>query len=162
MNHCNDYFYLLVNTIGSHLEIRNSNNKEVLASSESFNQYIFISKGNHLCKLLTILSCCSWGCQGKNTEVVCHSLLQWTTVCQTSPPWPTNLGWPHTAWLSFIELDKLWSTWSDWLLFCDCGFHLFALWCPLSACRLTWVSLILDVGYVFMAAPAKRSHCSLP
>ena len=23
---------------------------------------------------------CSWGSQGKNTEVVCHSLLQWTIV----------------------------------------------------------------------------------
>ena len=31
-------------------------------------------------------SYCSWGSQGKNTEVVCHSLLQWTTFCQTSPP----------------------------------------------------------------------------
>ena len=29
---------------------------------------------------------CSWGSQGKNTEVVCHSLLQWTTFCQISPP----------------------------------------------------------------------------
>ena len=28
----------------------------------------------------------SWGSQDKNTEVVCHSLLQWTTFCQTSPP----------------------------------------------------------------------------
>ena len=27
---------------------------------------------------------------------------------------------------------------------------------------LTWVSLTLDVGYLFTAAPAKRSHCSLP
>ena len=26
--------------------------------------------------------------------------------CQTSPPWPSCLGWPHMAWLSFIELDK--------------------------------------------------------
>ena len=49
---------------------------------------------------------CSWGSQGKNTEVVCHSLLQWTTFCQTSPPWPIPFGWPNTAWLSFIELDK--------------------------------------------------------
>ena len=48
----------------------------------------------------------SWGSQDKNTEVVCHSLLQWTTFCQTSPPWPVHLGWPHMAWLSFIELDK--------------------------------------------------------
>ena len=35
---------------------------------------------------LFAFSCCSWGSQGKNTEVICHSLLQWTTFCQTSPP----------------------------------------------------------------------------
>ena len=29
------------------------------------------------------LSYCSWGSQGKNTEAVFHSLLQWTTFCQT-------------------------------------------------------------------------------
>ena len=29
-------------------------------------------------------SYCSWGSQGKNTEMACHSLLQWTTFCQTS------------------------------------------------------------------------------
>ena len=62
------------------------------------------------------LSYCSWGSQGKNTEVVCHSLLQWTTFCQTSPPWPVHLEWPHMTWLSFIELDRLWSVWSDWLV----------------------------------------------
>ena len=86
----------------------------------------------------SILSFClfilsSWGSQGKNTEVVCHSLLQWTTFCQTSPPWPIHLGWPHTAWLNFLEFDKLWSVWSDWLVVCDCGFSLSALWCALSA-----------------------------
>ena len=31
-------------------------------------------------------SYCSWSSQGKNTEVVCHSLLKWTTFCQNSPP----------------------------------------------------------------------------
>ena len=51
-------------------------------------------------------SYCSWGSQGKNTEVVCHSLLQWTSFCQISAPWPTCSGWPHKAWLSFTELDK--------------------------------------------------------
>ena len=40
-------------------------------------------------------SYCSWSSQGKNIEVVCHSLLQWTTFCQTSPPWRIHLGWPH-------------------------------------------------------------------
>ena len=32
----------------------------------------------------------------------------------------------------------------------------------LCAYRLTWVSLTLDVGHFFTAAPVKRSHCSLP
>ena len=35
----------------------------------------------------------------------------------------------------------------------------------MSSCNtygLTWVSLTLNVGYFFMAAPAKHSHCSLP
>ena len=40
-------------------------------------------------------SYCSWGSQVKNTEVVCHSLLPWTTFCQISPPWPARLGSPH-------------------------------------------------------------------
>ena len=32
-------------------------------------------------------------------KCLCHSLLQWTTFCQNSPPWPIHLGWPYTAWL---------------------------------------------------------------
>ena len=32
-------------------------------------------------------------------EVVFHSLLQWTTFCQNSLPWPVHLGWPYMAWL---------------------------------------------------------------
>ena len=105
----------------------------------------------------------TWGSQGKNTEVVCHSLLQWTTFCQTSPPWPSCFGWPHMAWLSFIELDKavvhvIRLTSFLWLWF-QCV-------CPLMpSCNtycLTWVSLTLDMGYLFTAALAKRSRCSLP
>ena len=41
----------------------------------------------------------SWGSQGKNTEVVCHSLLWWTAFSQNSPPSPVHLGWPYMAWL---------------------------------------------------------------
>ena len=73
------------------------------------------------------------------------------------------LGWPHTAWLSFIELDKavvrvIGLTSFLWVWF-QCV-------CPLmpscNTYRLTWVSLTLDMGYLFKAAPAKRSRCSLP
>ena len=37
-----------------------------------------------------------------------HSLLQWTTFCQNSPPWTICLGWPYMAWLivSFKSYDK--------------------------------------------------------
>ena len=108
-------------------------------------------------------SYCSWGSQGKNTEVVCHSLLQWTTFCQTSPPWPGHLGWPHRAWLSFIELYKaVVLVWWDWLVFCDYGFSVCPLMPSSNTYHLTWVSLTLDVGYLFTGAPAKHSHCSLP
>ena len=102
-------------------------------------------------------SYCSWGYQGKNTEVICHSILQWTTFCQTSQPWPDHLGWPHTAWLSFIELDK---AVVRVIRLASCLWLWFQSVCPLmlslSAYHLTWVSLTLDVGYLFTAAPAKR------
>ena len=43
-------------------------------------------------------SYCSLGSQGKNTEVVWNSLLQWTIFCPNPPPWPVHLGWPYTVW----------------------------------------------------------------
>ena len=65
----------------------------------------------------------AWGSRGKNTAVVCHSLLQWTTFGQNAPPWPVRLGWPHTAWLiASLSHAGLWSTWLFWLVSCDCGF----------------------------------------
>ena len=51
------------------------------------------------CLIFFTFSYCSLVFQGKNTEVVCHSLLQWTTFCQNSPPWPIHLGWSYMAWL---------------------------------------------------------------
>ena len=48
---------------------------------------------------LFAISYCFWGSQGKNAEVVCHSLLHWTIFCQNSPPWPVCLGWLYVAWL---------------------------------------------------------------
>ena len=59
----------------------------------------------------------------------------------------TCLGWPHTAWLSFIELDKavvrvIRLASFLWLWFqCVCplmSFH--------NSYHLTWVSLTLDMG----------------
>ena len=94
--------------------------------------------------------------------MVCHSLLQWTTICQTSPPWPDRLGWPHRAWLSFTELDK---TVVHVIRLASCLWLYFESVCPLmpslSTYRLTWVSLTSDMGNLFTAAPAKHSRCSL-
>ena len=62
-------------------------------------------------------------------KVVCHSLLQWTTFCQNSPPWPNHLEWPYTAWLIVsLGWTRLWSKWSVWLVFRNCGFHSVGLW----------------------------------
>ena len=103
-----------------------------------------------------IFSYCSWSSQGKNTEVVCHSLLQWSTFCQTSPSWPVHLGWPHKAWLNFIELDK---TVVCVIRLASCLWLWFQSVCPLrpslSTYHLTLVSLTLGVGYLFTVTPAK-------
>ena len=104
--------------------------------------------------------------------MVSHSLLQWTTFCQTSSPWPVCLGWPRTAWLSFIELDTAVVLGSDWLVFWDYGFSVPALWCPLATpaylgfsdlgCGVSLYGcsnkaqpllLTLEEGYLLMAAP---------
>ena len=46
----------------------------------------------------------------------------------------TCLSWvAPRAWLSFIELDKVVVlVWLDWLVFCDYGFSVSALWYPLA------------------------------
>ena len=94
----------------------------------------------------SILSFCVFilfmGFSRQNTDVVCHSLLQWTTFCQTSPPWPGHLGWPNIAWLSFIELDKAVVHMIRWLVFCDYGFSVSALWCPLAT-PTVWLGFLL-------------------
>ena len=104
--------------------------------------------------------------------MVCHSLLQWTRFHQTSSPWPDRLGWPHTAWLNFIELDKAVVLWTDWPVFGDYSFSVSALWCPLATSAVllgflwpwTWgissrllqqssaLLLTLDEGYLLTAA----------
>ena len=55
-----------------------------------------------------------------------HILSDLSTM--TRPSWV-----PPRAWLSFIELDKaVVLVWLDWLVFCDYGFSVSALWCPLA------------------------------
>ena len=55
-----------------------------------------------------------------------HILSDLSTM--TRPSWVAP-----RAWLSFIELDKaVVLGWLDWLVFCDYGFSVSALWCPLA------------------------------
>ena len=99
-------------------------------------------------------------------------ILKWLAIPFSSGPHsvrplhhdPSVLGdMGHTARLSFIELDKavvhvIRLASFLWLWF-QCV-------CPLmpscNTYHLTWVSLTLHVGYLFTAAPAKCSRCSLP
>ena len=46
-----------------------------------------------------------------------HVLSELSTM--TCLSWVSLHGMAH----SFTELDKMWSVWSDWLVFCDCGFQ---------------------------------------
>ena len=57
----------------------------------------------------------------------------------------TCLSWMalHGMAHSFIELGpKLWSMWSDWLVFCDCGFQSVCPHLPVAS------PLRLDMGYL--------------
>ena len=55
---------------------------------------------------LFAFSYCPWGSQGKNTEVICHSLLQWTAFCQNSPPWSVHLGRSNQSILKEINPES--------------------------------------------------------
>ena len=59
---------------------------------------------------------------------VCHSLLQWTTFCHNSSPWPVHFGWPYMMWLIVsLRLTRLWSMWSVWI-----SHQVWSNSCPLS------------------------------
>ena len=67
-------------------------------------------------------------------------ILKWFAIPFSSGPHsarplhhgPSILGGPTQHGLVSLSQARLWSMWSDWLVVCDCGFLLSALWCPLS------------------------------
>ena len=80
-------------------------------------------------------------------------------VAKSRTDWATELNWTE---IRSIELDKaVVLVWLDWLVFCDYGLCV----CPLMPSRntyfLIWVSLTLDMGYLFPAAPAERTAVSI-
>ena len=65
-----------------------------------------------------------------------HILSDLSTM--TCPSWVAP--W---AWLSIIELDKaVVLVWLDWLVFCEYGFSVSALWCPLATPTVLLVFLL--------------------
>ena len=58
-------------------------------------------------------SYCSWGSQDKNTEVVCHSLLQWTTF------WPCHQGQQEFEMQYLDAISKM----TEWSLFISKANH---------------------------------------
>ena len=77
-------------------------------------------------------SYCSWGSQGKNTEVLAIPFSSGPLSVRPLHHDLPVLGSPQ-AWLGFIDLDKaLVLVWLDWLVFCDYGFSVSVLWCLLA------------------------------
>ena len=78
---------------------------------------------HHSVSYLLVFSYYSRSSQGKNVELVCHSLLQWTTFSELSTT--THSSWMalHCMAHSFIHLDKVVIHVISYLVFCDCGFH---------------------------------------
>jgi len=69
----------------------------------------YLAGGIHLSvSYIFTSSYCSQASQGKNAEVVCHSVLQWTPFCQISAAWPIYLSSValHGMAYSFIEFYK--------------------------------------------------------
>ena len=79
-------------------------------------------------------SYCSWCSQVKNAEVVSHSLLQWTTFCQNSPPWPVHLGSPYTA-TTFLWKYYIWNWKNNYFLLFHCHLNIFHIFLKHCSCH---------------------------
>ena len=88
----------------------------ILLFSHLPQSHVYVSSHRKKYSLSDAIWICSWGSHGKNTGVVCHSLLQWTMFCQNSPLCPIHPGWPFMAQLiallsytSPFAMIRLWS-----------------------------------------------------
>ena len=73
-----------------------------------------------------------------------------TMIC---PSWVTP-----RAWLSFIELDKaVVLVWLDWLVFCEYGFSVSALWCPLATPTIL-LGFLLPWAGVFLQGCSSKAQ----
>ena len=66
------------------------------------------------------------------------------------------------AWLSFIELDKaVVLVWLDWLVFCEYGFSVSALWCPLAT-PIILLGFLLPWAWGISARVLQQSAAAAP
>ena len=72
----------------------------------------------------------------------------------------TRLCWVALqAWLGFIELDKaVVLVWLEWLVFCEYGFSVFALWCPLATPTILLGFLLPWAWGISSQLPTPNSH----
>ena len=95
------------------------------------------SPQNTVCPKNVAFSYCSWGSRGKNTEVVCHSLLQWTMFCQNSPPCMAGELDYMYGWMD-VRYSNVW-TWEldykeSWRI------DALELWCWRRLLRVPWMA----------------------
>ena len=81
-----------------------------------------------------------------------HILSDLSTM--TRPSW-----WP--TWHGLVLLRRLWSVWSDWLVFCDYGFSVSALWCSLATPTISFVFL-LPCTWVISSRLFQQSSATAP
>ena len=62
---------------------------------------------NYLCLIIILISCCSWGSQGKNAEELCIPFSSGPHFVRTLHHDPSVLGGLHGMAHSFIQLDKV-------------------------------------------------------
>ena len=88
-------------------------------------------------------------------SLVDHILSDLSTM--TRPSWAAP-----RAWLSFIELDKdVVLVWLDWLVFCEYGFSVSALWCPLAIPTLL-LEFLLPWAWGISSWLLQQSAASVP
>ena len=84
-----------------------------------------------------------------------HILSDLSTM--TRPSWVAP-----RAWLCFIELDTaVVPVWLDWLVFCEYGFSVFALWCPLAT-PTVWLGFLLPWTWGISSRLLQQSAAAAP
>ena len=84
-----------------------------------------------------------------------HILSDLSTM--THPSWVAP--W---AWLGFTELDKaVVLVWLDWLVFCEYGFSVSALWCPLATPTIL-LRFLLPWAWVISSRLLQQSAAAAP